>query len=290
MTAPAAKTTPAKATSSKAVAEDTTSEATATENGEATEKNRIPNLLANNSILGEFCKKYLGIFDEIAEYNKAVLAEKDSEWNANKVMEKAREFSRPTDKNTKPNADVKKLLDAYENLINETARARKAVLDATSKELGITLSATADRNPEMEAPLKEKRKVAIEIGTQLSMIAKMTSDENASSAVTEFLASNPLPAIGRDQTRSFGDDGKSTPKYRVKVEVSKDGNVLLSEDGFTKAALALTKPVFGYERGKAPKSDSLRGAWEKAGNTPEKTVQDTVEFEDNGLHFKITKK
>jgi len=260
----------------------------------ATEKKgpdtRIPNLLSKNSILGDFCQRYIDVFDEITEYNKEVLAERDSEWNAGKVLEKARELARPTDKNVAPNDEIKSAIEAYENAVNALAQARKSVLDRTSKELGITLSATADRNPEIEAPLKEKRKVAIEIGTQLSMIAKMTSDENASEAVTTFLSENALPAIGRDQTRTFGNDGKSTPKYRVHVKVTKDGQEVVSEDGFTKAALALTKPVLGYERGKAPKSDVLREVWEKAGNTGEKTVAPTVEFDDNGLHFVITKK
>ncbi len=251
---------------------------------------RIPALLAGNSIFGDFCKRYMQVFDEISEYNKAVLAEKDSEWNANKVLEKAREFARPTDKNTEPKSDIKSVLEAWEDLINQTAKARKAVLDATAKELGITLSATADRNPELEAPLKEKRKVAVEIGTQLGMISKMTQDTSAEEAINEFLEKNPLPAIGRDQVRTFGDTGASTPKYRVNIKVYKDGNVLADEAGFTKTALALTKPVFGYERGKAPKSDFLREAWEKAGNTPEKTVTNPVEFTDNDLHYVISKK
>lgn len=250
---------------------------------------RIPETLSSNSILADFCKQYLSVFDEIANYNKEVLAERDSEWTAAKVMEKARELGRPTDANVKPKENVKNALEKFESLVTELAKARKAVLDVTSGELGITLSATAERNPELEAPLKEKRKLAVEIGTQLGMIAKMTTDENASSAVEEFLGKNPLPAIGRDQARTFGGDGgKSTPKYRVTVVVTdKDGNEKVKEDGFTKTALALTKL---YERGKAPKSDTLREVWEKAGNTSEKTVQSPVTFEDNNLHYTITKK
>jgi hypothetical protein len=249
---------------------------------------RIPTALSRNSILADFCAQYLTVFDEISNYNREVLAEKDSEWNASKVLEKAREFARPTEKGVEPKQDIKKAIEDYERLVDALALARRSVLDITSKELGITLSATADRNPETEAPLKEHRKLAIEIGTQLSMIAKMTTDETASNAVTEFLSQNPLPAIGRDQARSFGDNEKATPKYRVHVTVSdKDGNVKVDEDGFTKTALALTK---FYERGKAPKSDNLREVWEKAGNTPEKTVTNPVEFTDNELSFVITKK
>lgn len=277
----ARKSTPAKATAEKPENVETP------EVVETQEKPRIPEALSNNSILAEFCRQYLAVFDEISEYNKEVLAERDAEWNAGKVLEKARELGRPADANTPANQDIKNALEAWEKLVNETARARKSVLDTTSKVLGITLSATSERNPETEAPLKEKRKIAFEIGTQLSNIAKMTTDENASAAVVEFLANSPLPAVGRDQTRNFGDNEKATPKYRVNVTVSKDGNKLIDEAGFTKAALALTKY---YERGKSPKADKLRGMWESAGNSPEKTVTSPVEFQDNGLHYVITKK
>lgn len=258
-----------------------------------TPKNRIPDPIANNDLLRDFASRYLDGYDEIAAYNKAVLAEKTSEWNVGKVLEQARNFARPTDKNSPVNNTIKQALEKYESLVNEVAKARKNVLDLTSQELGISLSATSDRDPETEARLKDVRKTAIEIGTQLSMIAKMTAstNEEVSKAVDQLLAENPMPAIGRDQVRTFGDNGgKATPKYRVTVTVSKDGTQLESFDGFTKAALALTKPAFGYERGSAPKSDKLRAAWEKAGNTPEKTVKDPVEFDDNGLHFVITKK
>jgi hypothetical protein len=249
---------------------------------------RIPEAFSKNSILKDFCAQYLKVFDEISNYNREVLAEKDSEWNAGKVLEKAREFARPTEKGVEPKQDIKKAIEAYENAVNALAQARRSVLDITSKELGITLSATADRNPELEAPLKERRKLAIEIGTQLNMIAKLTTDEAASAAATKFLDQNPLPAIGRDQARSFGDSEKATPKYRVHVVVKdKDGATKVEEDGFTKTALALTK---FYERGKALKSDDLREAWEKAGNSPDKTVTNPVEFTDNDLHFVISKK
>jgi len=276
MTAPA-KTAATKATASKAV-ENTPNE-----------DERIPVVLSENSILADFCKRYLGTVDEILEYNKAVLAEKDSEWNALKVLDRARKFASPENaEEVKP--EIKKAVDAWESLQAEALKARKAVLDLTSRELGITLSATADRNPELEAPLKDKRKIANEIGSQLGVIAKLTSDEKASDAVNSFLTENPLPAVGREQARTFGTDENSTPKYRVKVEVFKDGNSILTADGFTKATLALTKPVFGYERGKAPKSDDLRKAWESAGNSSKETKQEVVEFDDNGLHYVLTKK
>jgi hypothetical protein len=248
---------------------------------------RIPTALAKNSILADFCRQYLNVVDEIAEYNKEVLAERDSEWNASKVLEKARSLGRPED-GSDGNADIKTALENYESAVTALALARRSVLDVTSGVLGINLSAVSERNPETEGPLKDKRKLANEIGTQLSMIAKMTTDERASSSVNEFLEANPLPAVGRDQARTFGGDEKATPKYRVNVVVTnKDGQTVVSEAGFTKAALALTKH---YERGQAPKSDALRSAWEKAGNTSDNTVVNPVEFDDNELHFTISKK
>lgn len=254
---------------------------------EETPVSRIPKYLEENSIFGEFCKRYLAVVDEIAEYNKEVLAEKSAEWSTVKVLEKSKELASPDDANVKPNEEVKAARDAWEKLVGEAALAKRMVLEATAKALGITLTATRERNEETEAPLKEKRKLAVAIGTQLSGIAEMTTDKNASEAVTEFFAKNMLPAIGRDQTRTFGDDTKATPKYRVDITVSRDGETLINEAGFTKTSQALTKY---YERGTAPKAEFLRSAWEKAGNTPEKTVVSPVEFTDNGLLFSIAKK
>jgi len=248
---------------------------------------RIPAVLMENPILAEFCNKYLQTVDEILSYNKDVLAEKSAEWNAHKVMEKAREFARPTDKSD-PDSAILDAIKKYEAAQDAYNLARRAVLDVTSKKIGITLSATADRNPEIEAPLKEKRKTAHVIGTQLKMMADMTTNTQASEAVESFLNEFKLPMIGRDQEHSFSDSGKSTPKYRVTVVVTdKDGKEILSEDGFSKTAMSLTK---FYERGKAPKADVFREVWEKAGNSPEETKTNPVEFDDNDLHFVITKK
>jgi hypothetical protein len=250
---------------------------------------RIPAELSEQTILVDFCNRFLGIFDEIAKYNEAVLAEKDAEWTSAKVLEKARELARPTDKNVAPKAEVKTALEAFEEAINALARARKSVLDVTAKELGINLSSSVERNSETEAPLKEKRKLALTIGNQLLSIAEMTTDETASSAVENFLKAYPLPAVGREQVKVFGDTGSSTPKYRVTVTVTnKDGEVVLKKDGFTQTALALVK---FYERGKAPKADKLREVWESKGNSAEKPYAvSPVVFEDNGLTYEIAKK
>jgi hypothetical protein len=280
MTAPTAAKSAPKSATNKAVTE------TANVAGPKVDE-RIPESLSNNPILADFCKQYLAVVDEISDYNKAVLAEKSSEWTTVKVLEKAREFGSPDDA-TQVKPEVKSALDKWQDLVAQTAKARKAVLDATSKELGITLSATAERDPEIEGPLKDKRKLASELGNQLSYIAKLTTDSAAGDSVTKFLNDSPLPAIGRDQTRSFGTDEKATPKYRVTVEVTnKDGEVVVSEAGFTKAALALPKY---FERGQSPKSDHLRKLWENAGNTPENTVQNPVVNEYQGYTFTITKK
>jgi hypothetical protein len=250
---------------------------------------RIPESLANNSLLGNFFLRYLDGYDDISKYNEQVLAEKNSGWNTTKVLAKAKEFASPEDP-AQVNEDVKKAYDEFERLVTEMQNARKSVIDATAKVLGISLSDVAQRDPAVEASLKEKRKLAVEIGTQLSTIAKMTTDEDAAKAVEEFFNAYPLPAIGREQTRSFTDDGKNTPKYRVEITVTKDGTQILKESGFTKTALKLSQPVFGYARGKSLKSEDLRKAWESAGNSPEETKQETVEFEDNGLFYTITKK
>lgn len=256
---------------------------------EPTGMDRIPESLRDNSILRDFFARYLGVVDEIADYNKVVLAEKNSEWTAAKVLEKSVELASPTDANVKANDKVKKARETFERLSSELSKARKEVINVTAEALGITLSNVADRDAAVEAPLKEKRKLAAEIGSQLSMIASMTNDKTAASAVEKFLNDVPLPAIGRDQARSFGNEsGTSTPKYRVTVKVTDmDDNVKLEADGFTKTALGLTK---FYPRGEALKADKLREVWEAAGNSGDKTVKNVVEFTDNDLKFTITKK
>lgn len=267
--------------------QNTETEKTETQDSEKTE-NRIPEIL-NVPILSGFCNQYLTVLDEVAEYNKLVTAADNAEWTPGKILAKSREFARPADNDVTPDTEILAALENWEKLVSEVAAARTALLNTTAEKLGIQLSAVVERNTETESELKEKRKVAVEIGTQLSMFAKMINDEEASKAVLSFLAANPLPSVGRNQSRSFTDAGASTPKYRVTVEVSKDDKVLFTADGFTKASLALPK-LNVYPRGESPKREDFQKVWEAAGNSPEKTVKDTVEFEDHGLHFKIVKK
>jgi len=250
---------------------------------------RIPEGITKQAILKEMAQRYLNVFDEVSKYNEAVLAEKNSEWNASKVLERSKELASPEDASL-INEKVKVARDAFEKLAADFAKARKSLIEVTANELGIKLSVVADRDSAIEGPLKEKRKFAMEIGTQLSKIAEFTNDAQASSDVVAFLAKYGMPLIGRDQVSSFGTDGSgSTPKYRVTVAVSKGDTLIESFDGFTKAGQNLTNPKFGYERGKALKADTLRDAWEKAGNSAT-TVVSPVEFDDNDLHFVITKK
>ncbi len=261
---------------------------TATETTEAP-ANRIPDSLKDQTILIGFMQQLLQIFDELSTYNSKVLAERNSEWNATKVLAEARKLVSSEDPE-KVNQEVKTALDKMESLVTELSKARADVVSITSGILGINLSAVADRDHEYEVKLKEKRAMAVTIGKTLKQIAEMTTDPTAGEAVGKFLEDYKLPGVGRDQAHSFTATGASTPKYRVTVEVKKGDETLLTEDGFTKTAALLSKPVFGYDRGKSLKSDDLRAAWEKSGNSPEKTVVNPVEFEDNGLTFIITKK
>lgn len=250
---------------------------------------RIPESLRTNLIFGDFCKRYMESFDEISAYNKEVLAAKDSEWNATKVLAEARKFASP-EKAEDLDPTIKSAVDEWEKAVAAALELRKKVLNVTSEKLGINLSAVADRDQEKEDALKEKRKLAIEIGKRLADIAGLTNDENAGKEITDFLSAYGMPAVGRDQVRTVTTDGASTPKYRVTVRVvNADGVELLNEKGFSKTAQGLTKPAFGYERGKAPTAEHLREVWENAGNTPDETKQATVQFEDNKLTFTISK-
>lgn len=262
-----------------------------TEVVEDQEVSRIPEALESSPIFAELCKKYLAIVDEISAYNDSVLKASDSEWTLPKVMAKAKELSYPEDPNIKPNAELLKLYKLYEKAVDTFNRTRKAVQEATAEELGITLSATSERDPEKETSLKEERKTALSIGTNLNTIAGMLNDDTSKSAIIEFLASNEVPAVGRNQSHSLTAEGSKTPKYRVTVSVFRNDEEVLSGEGFTKTALAL--PKF-YERGKNPVSaDTLRTVWEKAGNTPDDPYKvSPVEFfeETGGLKFVISKK
>lgn len=287
-----AKVTTVTDNKSDDVVENNETEIQETENTETSENDALIAQLSSNPILADFTKKYLAVYNEIAEYNREVLAAKDSEWNVGKVMAKANEFAKPEpNSGVKADEEIASLMKSYEELLIQAARAKKSVVDATAKKLGITLSATSERDPVREEELKNKRSVGIVLGKRLNDIAEMFSDKEMSSAIEKFLTQNPLPAVGRQSSHSFtGNDGKATPKYRVKVEVYKGDEKLEEFDGFSKAALSLSNSKFGYERGKSLKADAFRNAWEAAGNSSEKTTQSVVEFTDNGLKFVLTKK
>lgn len=268
----------------------TTTKANESKTEEPTGKDRIPKLLSEQAIFLEFLSKYLEGYDEVSEYNTRVLGNKDSEWNSYKILEEARKLARPT--SGEANANVKDALTVWENLVNEMNRAKQNVIQATAKELGIEYSAGSERDPEVEVALKEKRKTAINIGEQLTKIADMSMDKNLKEEIVSFLKTYEMPAVGRNQTHSFEVDGSAkTPKYRIKVTVSRNDEVVLEADGITKLVQSL--PKF-YERGKSPKADVFRKAWESAGNNIDETKTPTVSFKDDSvtppLVYTLTKK
>lgn len=257
-----------------------------------TETSRVPDVLASNPILADFANKYLEVVDLISEYNEGVLKAAKSEWTNAKLSEEGKKLARPDDPKVKPHAELKKFLVAMENAQEALNFARKDFFDAVANELGVVRDNVVERDLEKEADLKNKRTTATVIGTQLGQIASLTSDASAASAVSEFLKANELPAVGRNSSTSFGGEGgsKGAPRYRVSVKVEKNGVTLLDKgEGFTKTAAMLSKPEFGYERGKSLKAEDLRGAWEKAGNSGDnpKAVPEVV-FEDNGLTYTLT--
>lgn len=272
---------------------DTEVTETATEVTETEPVNRIPEALSSNPLFLDFLGRFLEVIDKISEYNTSVLGKKDNEWDRHKVLAKAKELGRPMDANVKPVDSILEKLKAYENVMEELAIVRDELISETAAHLGISLNAVAaERDKDKEAPLLEDRKKAVSLRSTLLVMADTMSDNEMSTALVEFLQNNPIPAVGRNQTSAISTDSGTgaTPKYRVKVKVEKDGKVLLDADGFTKAVQSLTQPVFGYERGQAPKADKLRAAWEAAGNGPGKTVKTVVEFEDNGLKYTLTAK
>ncbi len=255
-----------------------------------TEK-RIPALIAKNPIFADFLKDFLSVLDKIAEYNKDVLSASESEHTPSSVFKRARDYASP-DNAEDQDKEIKDALDAFESLATQLSNARKNVIELTAKKMGITLSSTAERDPAIEGPLKDERKRASDIATTLMNIAGMTNDSAIKDAITEFFKVNELPMVGRDQTHNFGTNSGSTPKYRVSVNVKNaDGEDLGTYDGFSKVALALTKPAFGYERSKAPKADAFRSVWENAGNSQSEPYKvPEVTFTDNNLTYTMKKK
>lgn len=300
----ATKSTPAKSTPVKdeTVKDETVSENVAPEKvvtEETTQDNSseeieetpaLPEIFSQNPMFASLADKYLSVYREIVEYNKTVIAEKsDNEWTTGKLVAEAKKLSSPDE--GEPNKDIKVLFDAFEAIQTELAKSRKALIDATAKFKGISLSSVAaERDPAKEEELKNKRVPAVDIGKNMAMMAGLVNDVEASKAIEKFLTDYALPAVGREGTRNFAQAGGSTPKYRVRVEVIKDGNVIFTGDGFAKTALALTQPVFGYERGQALKADKFREVWEASGNNSEQTKKPVVEFGDNGLLYRLTDK
>ncbi len=276
------------------VVEDNPTEVSETENENVSfvEEETVPEYpeaFAENPLVLSIAQKYKGIVNEISEYNKKVLAEKDSEWNASKLLKKALEMASPEDAND-INENVKTAHAEFERIAAEYANARQNLISVTANELGVSLSTVAEQRDEAaEAPLKEKRATAVTIVKQLQAMTEVYNDDNFKNAVATFLSNNGLPAIGRDQVRSFNESGTAgTPKYRVSITITnKDGEVLMDGEGFSKTAIALSKPVFGYERGKKPSSDTLRETWEKLGGP---NSSEDISFEDNELTYTVHKK
>ena len=255
--------------------------------------NPIPQAIIENGLIVEFCKMYLGFVNEIGDYNKSVLQTRTDGWTNSRVLEKAKEFASPTDANIPKDDVISDYFNDYEKALSALAHAKTELLNITAEKLGITLNNTAERDPNVENELKEKRVNALKLVTQLEGMADMTHDAALKEGIREFLKNSPLPMVGRDQVRSFGLENATatTPKYRITVTVfNQDGEKLYSDKGFSKAAQAITKPVFGYERGKAPDADVLRNAWEKAGNSADNPYAvPRVEFVDNKLTYVIEK-
>ncbi len=228
----------------------------------------IPAALDDNKLLVELCKMYLDVAKAIKKYNDSVLTQRTDGWTNAKVLEKARELGNPTDANVKPNDDIKAYLEKYEELLDQLNFAKRELLESTADVLGIVLTNSNERDESVEKPLKEKRTHATVVATQLNNIAGMTHDTTVTEAIKEFLEKNPLPMVGRDQVRTFTDGSAgSTPRYRVDVKVFKGDDLIGTAQGFTKAGLMVTRPEFGFVRGKAISGDKLREAYEGAGNS-----------------------
>jgi hypothetical protein len=244
---------------------------------------RIPEVLRSEMIISAMLTNYLRYTDEIAQYNADVLKRTDGEWTPNKLLAKAKEWARPIQGD--PDSDALAVVQALEKAQSTLNAARQQVVKFTADKMGVSLSNVTERDSEREVPLKQNRIKAVEISKQMDAFRQNVEDTDAGSALGQFLKDFPVPQVGREGKFDPTDTATGAPKYRVRVEVFRGDERLLSENGFTKTALALPKY---HARGQAPKSDKLREVWEAAGNTSDNVVQPVVQWENAGLRYVIT--
>lgn len=268
-------------TSTETPVEETQSEVTMaqpTAEVEETSNNKYDyvKLFEGNNVLQDMATKYLTTVHNIQQFNSFYSGKPEGEWNPNKLLREA--------KNTRESDwDANSLLEEYERLNQEVTAAKNKVAQHMATKLGVELSPEVPKPTDEEKDgLKEQRSQATEIGKSMQMMSTILSDENTKNGISQFLKDNPLPSVGSEKLWDPTDTSSTAggaKKHRVDVRAEKDGvEVLPLEQGFTKAANAITKRGNLHERGKSPKADDFRKVWESNGEKDTSFEQDGVTY------------
>lgn len=237
---------------------------------------------------------FTGSNDVVAGMANDMLAEIQavSAFNA-KYMEPERDPNAPTQAKMVTQArdettpEILELVNKYDAALTAVNQARETLANSMARKLGVTLAREVPKPEDVElTQVKSQRQRAVDIAKVLEKMASLTAAEG----VAEFLKANPIPEVLRKGSYDPTAETSGTPKYRVTVTATRDGQEILTRtdgQGFTKAAQYSRK---FHEKDKALAAPDFRKAWEAAGNTVEKTVQSPVTFEHDGVQYSISKR
>lgn len=245
-----------------------------------------------NEFMVNVATSYLKAVDEISAHNAKYLKPPSDDPNTMSITKLvsvgSKEFSE--------DPDLKDNLTEISNLQTRLKELREGTAKIVAQKKGVKVSSEPEEAPaEVIESLKAVHKDAQSTARIFGEMADKNFDPDATDLIKEFLAKYPLPTVGRNQTWSAVKTGESatTPKYRVKVSASTvEGETVFTDvSGFSKTIQQIAKmKLHGKGKdSKAPTSDNFREAWEGAGNSMTKTVQNTVSFTHDGIVYTIVK-
>jgi hypothetical protein len=287
---------------SDAETSETEAESTEEEEDEEAEANPLTGTNPFPGFMSGFATKILEANSQISAHNvemtKLAAMAKSAGMSSYQVLSEAKKLARPVEDDTKPNAQILTLLEAYEKAQETLNSARSSLVATTAKSLGVDLAQEApEPDKDIVEALKVARKSAVAIAKQLVDMASNANPNDPSRKELEaWLAANPILVIGSDRVLDVTDATSGLARYRVDVTASINGQTLTvgteefkGAKGFTKAAQLASKSG-KHKRGESPDRDDFRKAWEAAGNTPDKTVQSTVDFTKDEVTYRLVKR
>lgn len=208
-------------------------------------------------------EQYLGHVQAINEFNVPFLADEptdDSKFTVRKGMATAKEWA---ERNKNADTTAQELLSDYQTALDSVQDARRKVAEYVAKSLGVTLTVEREK-PDADAVQEigtKHRKPAKDLLELLAQLGKYSPSDGP--IINEILEANPLPQVGRRGSLSVGDES-STPKYRIKITVEKEGKIVQDGEGITKTLMVLNskKNTIHSNKENVPTADQFRKAWE----------------------------